>query len=432
MVTLFEVRDPIHGFITFNSWEKNVIDSPAFQRLRRIHQLSLTSYIYPGAVHTRFEHSLGVMFLATRMFNKLMADGDNRDMLLNELGVNEHGLARLLQILRFAALLHDVGHAPFSHAAESIMPFRPTEGAKERYDHESYSIGIIQHVLKDLIEDDAANVNYGIKASEITNVLRINAQAASKTELFLHSLISSQLDADRADYLLRDSYYAGVQYGKYDLDRLIETLCVVKDENGSLQLALDESGVYAAESLILARYMMFSQVYFHKTRRVYDFHVAQVLKAYLKKKKKETFDPPINARNLNNYISIDDYTIYEFAKANLAIDDCKALVDRVHHRQVYYKVLDTLDDEKDAQEVENRLREKIAYKDRAKQSYYKGNNEVLIKKKDGTFAKLTDCSSVVIKVENQLLPKECDFSALYVKKDDVVDCLKVINKEVVQ
>src|ERR1700730_2173403 len=116
----YEIRCPVHGFIALNDWEWTVISQPAFQRLRRIRQLAWTDYVYPGAVHTRFEHSLGVMHTATLLYDAIGRTSE--EVLTAELAYNDAGLKRDRQLVRFAALLHDVGHAPFSHAAEDLFP----------------------------------------------------------------------------------------------------------------------------------------------------------------------------------------------------------------------------------------------------------------------------------------------------------------------
>ncbi len=124
-MTLFKVRDPIYGFIPFSSWEKEIINHPVFQRLRRIKQLSFTEMVYPGAVHTRFEHSLGVMHLATKMYDAILENNLNKRVLSDQLCYEESGLKRDRQLVRLASLLHDVGHAPFSHTSESILKINP-------------------------------------------------------------------------------------------------------------------------------------------------------------------------------------------------------------------------------------------------------------------------------------------------------------------
>jgi HD superfamily phosphohydrolase len=132
----YEIRDPVYGFITFNEWEKEIIDHFVFQRLRRIKQLALTDMVYPGATHTRFEHSLGVMHLATKMYDAIIRDDSNKQLLTEKLNYQESGLKRDRQLVRLAALLHDVGHAPFSHASEAIISKNPVTG--KPYKHEDY------------------------------------------------------------------------------------------------------------------------------------------------------------------------------------------------------------------------------------------------------------------------------------------------------
>lgn len=148
------VRDPIHGFIHFNSWEKQIIDSEVFQRLRRIKQLAWTDMVYPGASHNRFEHSLGVMQVTTRAFDLIV--NDNKEYLKSALQFSDGGLDRDRTVLRLASLLHDVGHPPFSHAGEGVMPFMDKD---KRYKHEHYSAAIIRHLMQNVIEDHPFNVS---------------------------------------------------------------------------------------------------------------------------------------------------------------------------------------------------------------------------------------------------------------------------------
>ncbi len=140
----YEIRCPVHGFITLNDWEKEIISQPAFQRLRRIRQLAWTDHVYPGAMHTRFEHSLGVLHTATLLYSAIRQRSS--DVLKEELGYTEDGLNRDLQLVRLAALLHDVGHAPFSHASEELLP--ENESGK-KYKHEQFSAAIVRAELND-------------------------------------------------------------------------------------------------------------------------------------------------------------------------------------------------------------------------------------------------------------------------------------------
>jgi HD superfamily phosphohydrolase len=216
----YEVRDPIYGFISFNDWEKRIINHPALQRLRRIKQLALTEMVYPGVTHTRFEHSLGVMHFATMMYDSIVKN--NLNLLKDRLSYNDAGLNTDRQLIRLAALLHDVGHSPLSHASQALMPTNPHK--KRPFKHEEYTTAIIMDLLKETIEDHPINkTNYRIEAEEVAALIEGNPEILGD-RLFWRVLISSQLDADRGDYLLRDSYHAGVKYGVYDHSRLINTL----------------------------------------------------------------------------------------------------------------------------------------------------------------------------------------------------------------
>lgn len=214
MSRLHELRDAIYGFISFNDWEKQIINHSAFQRLRRIKQLAFTDMVYPGANHTRFEHSVGVMHLATLMYEAIIADDENRKLLAEYMSYADAGLKRDKQLIRLAALLHDIGHAPFSHASEDVMPLN--DKTKKPYKHEDYSSAIITGPLRTVIEDHQINKsNYKISADEVAALLEGNVSIL-EGKLFWKVIISSQLDADRGDYLIRDSHHIGVKYGIYD------------------------------------------------------------------------------------------------------------------------------------------------------------------------------------------------------------------------
>jgi HD superfamily phosphohydrolase len=330
----YEIRCPVHGFIPFNDWEREIINHPAFQRLRRIRQLALTDYVYPGAMHTRFEHSLGVMHIASQLFDAVVQRSPDR--LEAEIGFTATDLERDRQIVRFTALLHDTGHGPFSHAAEDIFPKDAVSG--RHYKHEAYSATIIQHVLKEAIEDHPLNEKLGIKVEEITTLLE--GKAAAGRRLFWRQLIDGQMDADRMDYLLRDSLHTGVDYGKYDWRRLLNTIQIIEmppreEEETPLgaRLGVTEGGVHAAEALVLARYYMFTQVYFHKTRVAYDHHIRQALKAILPN---GTFPPP-TPEGIADYLPWNDWRILGLlADGQSGGEHGDRLRERNHYREVYH------------------------------------------------------------------------------------------------
>lgn len=242
---IFKIRDPVYGFIEFNEWEKEIISHPAFQRLRRIRQLGLTDMVYPGAMHTRFEHSLGVMHLVTKMFDNIVNKEENKRILKESLNYQDAGLMRDRQVIRLAGLLHDIGHAPFSHSSEELMPENPA--TKKPFKHEDYTVSIITGHFKEVIENSPVNrANYNITANEIADMIK-GDPTKLKERIFWKILISSQLDADRCDYLLRDSLHIGVKYGIYDLDRLLVTLKLGKDpEVGEVILGVENGGWHVA------------------------------------------------------------------------------------------------------------------------------------------------------------------------------------------
>src|SRR5271157_181154 len=168
----YEIRCPVHGLIVLNDWERTVISQPAFQRLRRIRQLAWTDYVYPGAMHTRFEHSIGVMHTATLLYDAIRRCSE--DVLKADLAYNSEGLGRDRQLVRFGALLHDVGHSPFSHASEDLFPDRD-DGKK--LSHEDYSVAIIKTELRSALEDHPLNANYGFRAEDISSLIEGSARA---------------------------------------------------------------------------------------------------------------------------------------------------------------------------------------------------------------------------------------------------------------
>jgi len=392
----YEIRDPIHGFITFNELERDIINHPAFQRLRRIKQLSLTNMVYPGAQHTRFEHSLGVMHLASRMFdNIVLREGE---YLKNELNYNDGGLQRVRELLRLAALLHDIGHAPFSHPAEELMPIK---NENNRYDHEDYSAAIIKYIFNEVIDGHPDNCNYNFKAEDIADFFSGKIPKESK-DLLWKDLISSQLDADRADYLLRDSYYIGANYGIFDLNRLLVTITIRHSEiKEGYVLGFERGGFHSAEALIIARLMMFTQVYFHKTRRAYDIHIREVLKELYKQETgEECFPEPTSKENIEKYLSWDDWKVNGLIQKGEGGEHAKRILERNHYRK-----FDETEEIASEEEVEaiyrlhKHLQENdiISEIDESKKSWYKPESEeiILFDKKTGKEKLLNDASHIV-------------------------------------
>jgi hypothetical protein len=232
-------RDPVHNIIALSDRRADdallirLIDTREFQRLRHIRQLGLAHYTYQGAEHSRFTHSLGVMHLMTRVLNRWQ---------------EKYAISAEARVVaRVAAMLHDLGHWPFSHVMEKVL----------HQDHESWTVKIIS--------DPAAQAHQLLAAFDASLPSQVVAAMENKYRpAFVCQLVSSQLDVDRLDYLLRDSLMTGAQYGNYDLEWLLQSL-EVDLENDRVYLAAN--GLYAAEEYLRARYYMFRQVYFHRTLR---------------------------------------------------------------------------------------------------------------------------------------------------------------------
>ena len=237
-----DIIDPIHDFIRVYNHELKIIDDPIFQRLRRIKQLSGAHLTYPSAQHTRFEHSLGVMHIASQagqaLYEKGILKKDN------------------IEILRLAGLLHDIGHGPFSHLFEEIIQ-------KKKISHEDFGKEIIQKsIIGDILTKN------GFDKIFITKI----AFGESKFQ-YLNEIVSGALSADMMDYLLRDGYFTGAEHAKIDHKRLTQSLDIHKKK-----LALEKSALYSFESMMHSRYQMFKAVYFHKTVRAAEVMLLEALR----------------------------------------------------------------------------------------------------------------------------------------------------------
>jgi HD superfamily phosphohydrolase len=232
------VNDPVHGFITIPSaLIYDLIENRWFQRLRRIKQLGLTHLVYPGSTHTRFQHALGAMYLMSNAVTVLRSKG-------HEITPEEE------ESVLVAILLHDIGHGPFSHVLENTVV--------ENVSHEELSKQII----------NGLNHEYN---GALDMALEIFTDRYHKR--FLHQLVSSQLDMDRLDYLKRDSFFTGVSEGVISSDRIIKMLDVVND-----RLVVEVKGIYSIEKFLIARRLMYWQVYLHKTVLVAESQLVNILK----------------------------------------------------------------------------------------------------------------------------------------------------------
>jgi HD superfamily phosphohydrolase len=277
---LGEIRDPIHIFVHFAPAEAKIIGSRAFQRLRHIHQLALTYLVYPEATHRRFEHCLGVMEVASRIYDVVTNPQNIYHDSVREFVPRANDDQRLheywRQVLRCAALCHDLGHLPFSHAAEREL--LPKEWNHERLGQEIILNPELRPLWNELKiqPEDVVKLALGPKECKLH---------LSDWETILSEIIVGDVfGADRIDYLLRDSHHAGVSYGRFDHYRLIDTLRILpasQEDSQEPLLGIERGGLESAEALLWARYFMYTQLYFHSTRRIYDMHLKEFLKEWL-------------------------------------------------------------------------------------------------------------------------------------------------------
>jgi hypothetical protein len=269
------IKDPLYGYIRLTEVEKNIIDTLAVQRLRRIRQLAGAEFVYPAANHTRFEHVLGAMYLAGVVADNLPVRLSSDDK----------------QKIRLAALLHDVGHAPFSHLFEPmLLKFL-------HRNHEDISTWIIaDSELKDVISSQ------GFDPKELS---RLAVGKAKFEKRFLGQIISSSFDVDKMDFVVRDSYHTGAGYGSVDVFRLIYTMDVLDDN-----LAVDITALPTLESLILARLESFRTIYFHRACRAVQMMLLRALNYA-----KDDLDI-LRANSPDQYLEWDDYTVWSKLNAN--------------------------------------------------------------------------------------------------------------------
>jgi len=264
-----EIRDPVHGSIHILDEEIPIIRDDFFQRLRNIKQLGFSEYVFPGATHTRFIHSIGVMNIASNAFDRLF-----------KTKLQDKDFQRLKETFKLACLLHDVGHAPLSHSTEIVMPMlselnipKDFLSAKDQKTdrqatHEDYTI---KSIVDSSFSGSFSLVEkkFGLQRKHIADLIVGHTSDPAYFTIegvnyfpILTQLVSSELDCDRMDYLLRDSYFCGVSYGSYDLDWMLDNLELCID-NGSAYLGINERAVVTFDDFLLSRYHMFIQVYFH-------------------------------------------------------------------------------------------------------------------------------------------------------------------------
>jgi len=270
-----EIKDPVRGYVYITENEKEIIDSFPVQRLRRLRQLAGAEYVYPGANHTRFEHSVGVMYLAGRVTENPR--------------ISQHISKDEAETVKIAGLLHDVGHGPFSHVFEHLLD-------KLEKTHEDMTLWIIKNSeLKDLLN------KLGYNPENIGKLAIGNLHKPGKA--FLDQIISSSIDVDKLDFIVRDTYHTGAEYGYIDIFRLIHALDLLEEN-----LAVDLGALSALESFIIARIESFKSIYFHRVGRA-----AQIMLATAMEKANEELGL-VNFETPEEYLALDDYTVWTMLK----------------------------------------------------------------------------------------------------------------------
>lgn len=429
MNTKNKYRDPIHGYIEVSDLENKIINSHPFQRLRNIKQLAMTYLVYHGAEHTRFGHSLGVMFLVTKAFASAVEN--------SSYPLSKEKKEWYTQILRLIALIHDLGHAPFSHASESVFP--------EGLEHEAFTEKIVKETCIASFISEIGNQfeekygsEFNITADLICDIYLGRNPGDCSEFTFLKSFMDSELDCDKMDYLLRDSTFCGVNYGKYDVDRLISSLTIFV-QDGCPRLAISDGGIQVFEEFVLARYFMFIQVYFHRTRRYFDIMFYRALTEILPNGKYPD--------TTEEYLKWDDTRIIQLMQImqnNVEKSEaCKNIVNRI----VYPRVLHTKTHPKSADKLEFRLIQRELYHKYGSDNFIEDFSADKMPHKIPTKTEVSDERAIVIVdyssgkcstiSENshiiESLTDKIDILRLYVKpelKTDVLDSIKKIYKDI--
>ncbi len=328
-----EFRDPIHVFITLDSDERRIVDSRPFQRLRHIHQLATSYLVFPGATHRRFEHSLGVMHLAGIVFDTVTGASVHHE--IRPYLPGEHQRSYWRRVARLAALCHDIGHLPFSHAAEQDL--LPEGWNHERITYElimSKEMGdIFMNSVPPIRKEHVAKIAIGQKK---LSGFKPDITFSVWETLLSEIIVGDAFGVDRIDYLLRDAYHAGVVYGRFDYYRLLQTLRILPltdVDSKEPWLGVEVGGLEAAEAMAIARYLMYKQVYFHHVRRAYDIHLKDFLTKWLPSGRFST--------NIEDHLEITDNEVTAaMLKASRASDVpghvyAKRIVDRQHFKRIY-------------------------------------------------------------------------------------------------
>jgi HD superfamily phosphohydrolase len=360
----YEIRDPVHGPIAVGREELQVIDSPYVQRLRGIKQTGFAELAFPGATHNRYSHSLGAFHLAGKAFDSIFEDFEWAD---------EAERLRFRSYLRMAALLHDSGHGPLSHAIEQAMPRKADVlgFGTGQASHEDYTEAIIlksslSKVLEETFGKEIPMALVDIIRNENRHPGLFMAGRHQQRSLFpiISSLISGEIDVDRMDYMVRDSMYCGIPYGHFDRDWIFSNLTFV-EENNQLYLALDSRALYAFEDFLLSRYHLYLMVYLHHKAVIYDEMLFQFLQSDV--------DGPRLPSSVDEYLHVDDYWLMSRLRKSQ-----NPWAQRIVQQKPYRMLLEIHSDKKDeTKSYADELEEKLI---KAKIGYFRSSSTGLLSK----------------------------------------------------
>lgn len=305
------IQDPIHGAIEIEKELVFILDSVMMQRLRRISQLGLTNQVFPGANHTRFEHSLGVMHLAGRILERIRK---------NE-GLSDNQIVES----KAAALLHDIGHLPFSHIPEPLLEvqtdIRKESQEKNLKPSELLTMKIIQSEwMREIFETlNKKSGRFNLDVDNVSNLAVGKAPSGAPKSMFLGEVNHGNFDADRMDYLMRDAHYTGVPLGTLDVERLVRVATTTTSYGSNKHLAIDIKGLHSLESMIVARSAMYSAVYFHHGVRAANGMLLRAVYSGFRK------DPL-------QLLSYDDYSLMSYLSQ---IPEARSLIDKLRSRTLF-------------------------------------------------------------------------------------------------
>ena len=309
-----EIRDRIHGLVEYNDVEEAALNSQALQRLRRVRQLALAEYVYPSGGHSRFEHVIGVMHLAGLMARKFGLSDSER------------------QTVRLAALLHDVGHLPFSHTSELVLnkytPPETLKGKEIETIHEAVTLDMLS------FDEELIRVVGESVLGRVRELIRPGPRILEK------EIVSGPLDADKLDYIRRDAHQAGVSYGVFDQDKVLESLVPVRISGAECSVGILEDGVWAVEQLLLAKYHMNAQVYRHRIRRITDSMLVRGLSLAIQEglpELKQLYRYEQSSGYCKFFLRFDDDTLMRVIREN-SKGNAKEMFDRLYSRCLFKEV----------------------------------------------------------------------------------------------